>query len=169
MANFLNEEIKRINFLFGYKKGAVISEQTNSVVDTKIEYLEKLKSEQPESNQSYYTNLINYYKGLDSPDADKNMIDKIDKYFSDTKIPELPNTEEADLGNAPQEIIDALKEKEDKRAVGFATSSDPNVAKRSAFDKARANLEKKLGSVQEYPIVVSAVKDNVTYVVVGER
>jgi hypothetical protein len=169
MKNIINEEINKINYLFGYKRGVVISEQTNPVADTKIEYIERLKSEQPESNQSYYNNLINYYKGLDSPDADKNMIDKIDKYFSDTKIPKLPNTEEADLGNAPEEIINALKEKEDKIAVGFATSSDTNVSKRSAFDKARANLEKKLGSVQEYPIVISAVKDNVTYVVVGER
>ena len=28
MSNFLNEEIKRMNFLFGYKKGVVISEQS---------------------------------------------------------------------------------------------------------------------------------------------
>jgi hypothetical protein len=109
MKNIINEEINKINYLFGYKRGVVISEQTNPVADTKIEYIERLKSEQPESNQSYYNNLINYYKGLDSPDADKNMIDKIDKYFSDTKIPKLPNTEEADLGNAPDNLIKSFQ------------------------------------------------------------
>lgn len=164
----LLQEIQNINYLFRYKKGVVISEQTDPIVDTKIEYLEKLKSEQPENNQSYYTDLINYYKRIDSPNADKNMIDKIDKYFSQPKTPELPKTEEADLGNAPEEIINALKEKEDKRAIGFATSSDPNIAKKNAFNQAKANLEKKLGSAQESPIVISLVKDNVTYVVVGE-
>jgi hypothetical protein len=170
MKNIINEEINKINYLFGYKRGVVISEQTNPVADTKIEYIERLKSEQPESNQSYYNNLINYYKGLDSPDADKNMIDKIDKYFSDTKIPKLPNTEEADLGNAPEEIINALKEKEDKRALGFASSIDKEAAEKKATQKAIYNLNNKLKSQQQqHPVVAIAVQDGVTYVVVGER
>lgn len=168
MSNFLNEEIKRMNFLFGYKKGLVISEQTDPIVDTKIEYLEKLKSEQPENNQSYYTNLINYYKGIDSPNADRNMIDKIDKYFSKPTTPELPKTEEADLGNAPEEIIKAFKEKEDKRVIGFATSSDPNIAKKNATNQAINKLYQKLGSQQEHQIVKDMRVGDTTYVVLGE-
>ena len=170
MKNIINEEINKINYLFGYKRGVVISEQTNSVADTKIEYIERLKSEQPESNQSYYNNLINYYKGNDSPNADKNMIDNIDKYFSQPKTPELPNTEEVDLGNAPQKIIDALKEKEDKRAIGFATSIDKEAAEKKATQQAIYNLNNKLKSQQQqHPVVAIAVQDGVTYVVVGER
>jgi len=168
MSNFLNEEIKRINFLSGYKKGVVISEQGDPIVNTKIDYLERLKNEQPEDKQSYYTNIINYYKGMDSPDADKNMIGKLDKYFSQSTTPELPKTEEADLGNAPQEIINALKEKEDKRVVGFATSSDPNIAKKNATNKAIKKLYEKLGSQQEHQIVKDMRVGDTTYVVIGE-
>jgi len=36
MANFLNEEIKRINFLLEYKQGVVISEQTPVNTESKL-------------------------------------------------------------------------------------------------------------------------------------
>jgi hypothetical protein len=36
MSNFLNEEIKRINFLLDYKKGVVISEQTSANTESNL-------------------------------------------------------------------------------------------------------------------------------------
>ena len=90
------------------------------------------------------------------------------KDFSQPKTPELPKTEEADLGNAPEEIIKALKEKEDKRVIGFATSSDPNIAKKNATNQAINKLYEKLGSQQEHQIVKDMRVGDTTYVVVGE-
>lgn len=99
MKNLLREEINQIQYLFEYKRGVVISEQTDPNAAKKIEYLTSIKEkETDESKKALYEQLIEYYTKIqngESPESpDKRYTDYIDSKFTvqtaDTSTPTLP-------------------------------------------------------------------------------
>lgn len=99
MKNLLREEINQIQYLFGYKRGFVISEQSDPNVDKKIEHLTNIKEKETDGGvKATYDKLIDYYtkiKNGESPESpDKRYTDFIDSKFTvqtaDTSTPTLP-------------------------------------------------------------------------------
>lgn len=111
MSNFLNEEIKRINFLSGYKKGVIISEQSTSsplsddelkvlgYLNTIMDEYGKVRPSSPEefaSNTDFNTKVIELAKQLISKKEGNS--DEIDPLLYNTFLSNMkelyPNTED---------------------------------------------------------------------------
>lgn len=79
MKNILNEELNQMKYLFGYKRGVVISEQENQD-ELKIKYeLSKLGGDSGQEIQKYYKDAI---QGNDSVQPEKRYLDLIDAQYS---------------------------------------------------------------------------------------
>ena len=113
MKNILKEEINQIQYLFGYKRGVVISEQTDPI-KRKIE----LSYEKGYADTAYYYTLLQSNKETEannfknSADFNNDHFNEIEKLYSDEN-PSLPKAETADLGKAPQNVVDEIKKTED--------------------------------------------------------
>lgn len=98
MKNILNEELNQMKYLFGYKKGVVISEQNlqkplelvnKFAKDVTLQKIEKLKSLQNKADDDIkagYDPYIKYYtdlsQGIQSTSPNKEFTDKFDDSFS---------------------------------------------------------------------------------------
>ena len=145
MKNLLNEEINQIQYLFGYKRGFVISEQSDPNVDKKITHLTNIKEkETDEGVKVTYDKLIDYYtkikNGETAESPDKRYTDFIDSKFTfqttGTSTPELPKTEPAtDLGRIypknKQEMEDAVKGNPEKYQMAEYIGSLPESSAKS--------------------------------------
>lgn len=103
MKNILKEEINQIQYLFGYKKGVVISEQADPNTSKKIGMVQNMKDKETDPNMiALYDSLIDYYtklsKGETVKSPDERYTNFIDSKFT-TQTPELPKAETANLGN----------------------------------------------------------------------
>lgn len=79
MKNILNEELNQMKYLFGYKRGVVISEQENQD-ELKIKYeLSKLGGDSGQEIQQYYKDAI---QGNASVQPEKRYLDLIDAQYS---------------------------------------------------------------------------------------
>ena len=79
MKNILNEELNQMKYLFGYKRGVVISEQENQD-ELKIKYeLSKLGGDSGQEIQQYYKDAI---QGNASVQPEKRYLDLIDAQSS---------------------------------------------------------------------------------------
>lgn len=190
MKNLLKEEINEIQYLFGYKRGFVISEQDTNQNELKIKYeLSKLGGEYGSEIQKYYKDKID---GKIPVEPEKRYLDLIDGQYEkltpeqsnrllavhnkkDTEInlPNIPDEiikiEDQILGNAPKSIIDALNQNRDERSVGVDTSKDYNVAKSKAFVQGQINLAKKMNvSSIDAQRIIDATQNGQTYVVVAK-
>lgn len=90
MSNIINEEINKVLYLFGYKPGRVISEQTNSeeideargkTVDIKKEtsrIFDEIKNRVIENNEIMWSD----FETLHKKDTDKKLINSLAPYYS---------------------------------------------------------------------------------------
>lgn len=90
------EEINQIQYLFGYKRGVVISEQTDPNALKKVEMVQSMKEKETDPNMiALYDSLIEYYtklsKGESATSPDERYTNYIDSKFT-TQTPELPKT-----------------------------------------------------------------------------
>lgn len=111
MKNILNEELEQMKYLFGYKKGVVISEQNlrkplefiNKIVkDVTLQKIDKLKSLQDKSDDDIkvgYQPYIDYYtelsQGKPAITPNKEYTDKFDSLFSSNSNKTTQKTEPA--------------------------------------------------------------------------
>ena len=62
MKNILKEEMNQIQYLFGYKRGIVVSEQTDPNAPKKIGMVQNMKDKETDPNMiTLYDSLIDYY------------------------------------------------------------------------------------------------------------
>lgn len=79
MKNILNEELEQMKYLFGYKRGVVISEQENQD-ELKIKYeLAKLGGDSGQEIQKYFKDTL---QGNASVEPEKRFLDLINAQYS---------------------------------------------------------------------------------------
>ena len=79
MKNILNEELNQMKYLFGYKRGVVISEQENQD-ELKIKYeLSKLGGDSGQEIQKYFKDTL---QGNASVEPEKRFLDLINAQYS---------------------------------------------------------------------------------------
>jgi hypothetical protein len=122
MKNIINEELNQMKYLFGYKRGVVISEQNlqkslefanKFAKDVTLQKVEKLKSLQGKADDDIkagYDPYIKYYtdlsQGIQATPPNKEFTDKFDASFSLNS--NKPTTDKTKL-NLPQLKSDVEK------------------------------------------------------------
>jgi len=106
--NLINEDIKNMKYLFGYKPGRVISEQ--DVDYTTDEYFDV---DDTELNEYYHTDIINLWWDNLSPEEQQNLYQK---HYSDKDFGALSSSEDERANIFRQENSD--NEDEDYDEIG---------------------------------------------------
>lgn len=115
MKNLLREEINQIQYLFGYKKGIVISEQTDPNISKKIGMVQNMKDKETDPNMvAKYDSLIDYYTKLSKDETSKSPDERytnfIDSKFT-TQTPSLPKAEPTtDLGTVSPKTKEEMED-----------------------------------------------------------
>lgn len=148
MKNILKEEMNQIQYLFGYKRGVVISEQIDPNVSKKIELIQNMKNNETNTDTiALYDKIIDYYtkqsKGETVVSPDERYTNFIDSKFS---TPKLPKSEVADLGNAPKEVIDYFNSTKTEHpnsvlSLGYTIGNNREIAYQKAIDNAKEKLK----------------------------
>jgi hypothetical protein len=173
MKNLLKEEISQIQYLFGYKKGVVISEQTDP--EKKNEYLKKMEIAKGKNYmfEALYFDYLSQDKDVTALNnrIDQEKIKEInDEYIksnptntqtTDTSTPSLPKAESANnLGNVPKDTWEQMQETANTKPnyyTGEGKNIDRETAKKMARSKAQSSASKNLNKpeVDLSPILIN--------------
>jgi hypothetical protein len=212
MKNILKEEINQIQYLFGYKRGVVISEQTTEIDPNKAKWTLSLykgpsygtaavyfetfvESGQTEAEKiKTYFDVVGQITDIDNEFEELTEQKKqfYNDYYNDKhKKVELPKAETADLGKAPQDVVDAMIKKEDEilslvqnKGIKDALTKELNTDREKksigrsqnqtiSFNQAQTNYAKKTYSDQNVTLRGIGVKmkktddDGAIYTIVG--
>jgi len=96
MKNILKEEINQIKYLFGYKRGVVISEQVDT--EKQKEYLIKKQMVMDINNENKYDNVISYFDSLINNQPFTGTTNQDMLNYIDTKYQELVSNEDLKSG-----------------------------------------------------------------------
>jgi hypothetical protein len=171
MKNILNEELNQMKYLFGYKRGVVISEQNlqkslefinKFAKDVTLQKVEKLKSLQDKADDDIkagYDPYIKYYtdlsQGIQATPPNKEFTDKFDASFSlnsnkpttDNQSTSSTTTDKTKL-NLPQ-----LKSDVEKYEDSIMTTAPENI--KSELNKDRDNRSVGVATSTDYNIAKS--------------
>jgi hypothetical protein len=167
MKNILNKELNQMKYLFGYKKGVVISEQNlqkqiglvnKFAKDVTLQKVEKLKSLQDRADDDIkagYQPYIDYYtdlsQGIQSTSPNKEFTDKFDASFSlsSNKTPQdSEQTKEKSKLNFP-----ALKSEIEKYEDTVMTTAPQNI--KDELNKDRDNRSVGVAISTDYNVAKS--------------
>lgn len=177
MKNILNEELNQMKYLFGYKKGVVISEQNlqkplelvnKFAKDVTLQKIEKLKSLQNKADDDIkagYDPYIKYYtdlsQGIQAIPPNKEFTDKFDASFSlnSNKIPQesKPSTDNQSAVSTTTDKsklnLPGLKADVEKYEDSIMTTAPQNI--KDELNKDRDNRSVGVATSTDYNVAKS--------------